>query len=197
MRLKKCLMAAAAVPAALAGAALLPACADEDDACRYDAVPRFYRTQAVALVASSQRTGQLLADNEPVAAADLRLAVQLQKTYYGHQPARRWQLLPAAYACPPAPAPGYLGTPQVLDSVVLRSRYPYDAQHPAGASLNDLLLEADTGQPLPARASRSAEPQLQLRVPPAAAGPQQFVVRYRLADGTMYSAQTPVLQLSR
>ncbi|MBC6697758.1 hypothetical protein [Hymenobacter sp. BT190] len=197
MRLRNALVAATALPAVLAGAALLPACADADDACRYDAVPRFYRTQAVELSASSQRTGQPLTSNEPVAAADLLLAVQFQKAYYGNQPARHWQLLPAAHACPPAPAPGYLGTPQVLDSMVVRSRYAYDAQHPAGASLNDLLLETDTGQPLPARASRSAEPRLQLRVPPAVAGPQQFVVRYRFADGTMYSAQTPVLQLNR
>jgi hypothetical protein len=176
--------------------ALLPGCAEEDS-CGYDAVPRFYRTQAVTLAASSQRTGQPVAANEPIAAADLLLAVHLQKTYYGHQPAKGWHLLPTAYACPPAPAPGYLGTQQALDSVVVRSRYAYDAQHPAGASLNDLLLETGLGQPLPARASRSAEPQLQLRVLPAAAGPQQFVVRYRLADGTVYSAQTPVLQLSR
>ncbi|WBA41929.1 hypothetical protein [Hymenobacter canadensis] len=186
------LLACSGLPAG----ALLLSCADEE-ACGYDNVPRYYSTQAVELAASSQRTGQVLAANEPVAAADLLLAVRLQKTYYGHQPSRRRHLLPAAYACPPMPAPGYLGTLQRLDSVVVRSRYAYDAQHPAGASLNDLLLETGTGQPLSARASRSTEPQLQLRVPPAAAGAQQFVVRYRFADGTVYTAQTTVLQLSR
>lgn len=180
----------------LPAGSLLLSCTDED-ACGYDNVPRYYSTQAVELVASRLRTGQALAANEPVVAADLLLVVRLQKTYYGHQPSTRWHLLPAAYACPPMPAPGYLGTPQLLDSVVVRSRYAYDVQHPAGAFLNDLLLETGTGQPLPARASRSTEPQLQLRVAPAAAGAQQFIVRYRFADGTVYTAQTPVLQLSR
>lgn len=175
---------------------LLLSCADEDS-CGYDNVPRFYRTQAVELVARSLRTGQQLAANEPVASVDLLLAVQMQKTYYGRQPSKRWHLVPESYACPPTPAPGYLGTQQLLDSVVVRSRYAYDAQHPAGTSLNDLLLETGIGEPLPARASRSTEPHLKLQVPPATAGPQQFVVRYRLADGTVYIAQTPVLQLSR
>jgi hypothetical protein len=74
-------------------------------------------------------------------------------------------------------APSYLGAQQPLDSAV-RSRYPYDAQHPVGTSLN-YLPETDTNQ-LPARASRCAEPRLQFWVLPS--------VLLAFRAGTVYAA---------
>ncbi|QNH61505.1 hypothetical protein [Hymenobacter sediminicola] len=178
-----------------AGSVLL-SCA-KDDECRIGDVARYYTITGLALAASRQTTGASPGPNEPVPASDLLLAVQLQTTYYGYRPASSGGWLSAAYACPPTPAPGYLGTKQPLDSVVIRSRFAYDAGHPAGASLNDLLLDIETGQEFSPRGNQAYAPRLRFMTPPAQAGPQQFWVRYRLGTGEVYTAETPVLQLTR
>jgi hypothetical protein len=104
-----------------------------------------------------------------------------------------------AWACSPLP-PTFT---EQLDSVLVRSRYAYDARHPAGAALNDLLTVAPDGQEnlatyLQSRAGEpAAELTLRLSQPPASAGPQQLVLRYRLTNGEVYTAETPVFELQR
>ena len=87
----------------------------------------------------------------------------------------------------------------MLDSLVVRCVYAYDATHPAGAVVNDLLTDGN-GQalpPVPAPGTRptSHQQELRLRQAPAQAGLQQFALRYRLANGETYTARTPVFTL--
>ncbi|MBD2715758.1 hypothetical protein KBK19_12000 [Microvirga sp. STR05] len=192
---RKLLLGIVLLVAPLAGSVLLSC--TKDDGCRIGNVARYYTITGLALAASRQTTGASPGPNEPVPAPDLLLSVQLQTTYYGYQSAPSGGWLPAAYACPPTPAPGYLGTRQPLDSVVIRSRFAYDAAHPAGASLNDLLLDTETGQEFSPRGNQAYAPRLRFKTSPAQAGPQQFRVRYRLGTGEIYTAETPVLQLTR
>jgi hypothetical protein len=89
---------------------------------------------------------------------------------------------------------------EVVDSLEVRSTNVYDAAHPAGSSLNDLLVNQASGQVLPATPVRGAAPELnglplQLRQGPSQMGPQQFVLRYRLTNGETYTARTPVFEL--
>lgn len=178
--------------------AVLESCTAEDGDCRINFPESFFDVQGLALDAT-RTTGQALTAGEAVSAAEVQLAVQLQVRYYSGQSVRGgW--LPAAYACPPTPIPGYMGTTEVLDSLVVRSVYAYDAAHPAGTSLNDLLVSDNTGQPLPPVPPRGTQPMLytsslRLRQGPSQAGPQQFVLRYRLTNGETYTARTPVLTL--
>ncbi|SHL69149.1 hypothetical protein [Hymenobacter psychrotolerans] len=169
----------------------------KDDECSIGDVARYYTVTGLTLAANRQTTGAPPGPNEPVPATDLLLAVQLQTTCYGFQPVPSDGWLPAAYACPPTPAPGYMGTKQPLDSVVIRSRFAYDAGHPAGASLNDLLLDIETGQEFSPRGNQTYAPRLRFKTSPAQAGAQQFRVRYRLGTGEVYTAESSVLQLTR
>lgn len=176
--------------------AAMEGCADKDD-CRYDyASLAFFDVEGLAFPVIHRE--QVLAAGQSVAAAEIRLAIQLQVRYYSQRPGRAtW--LPAAYACPPAPIAGHKGTSEVLDSLVVRCVYAYDATHPAGAVVNDLLTDGN-GQalpPVPAPGTRptSHQQELRLRQAPAQAGLQQFALRYRLANGETYTARTPVFTL--
>jgi len=178
-------------------AALLEGCIDDGD-CQVASAPRFFDVQGVTLAPLRNAGNRPVAAGDTVATSELRLVLQLQVRYYGSSPARAgW--LPAAYACPPSPIPGYEGTTEELDSVTVRTAYAYDAAHPAGALLNDLLVADNTGGPLPVTPPRDqprpADLALRLQQPPALAGPQQFVLRYRLRNGELYTSRTPVFVL--
>lgn len=180
------------------GAIIVEGC-QEDDPCRVGSAPKFFDIQGLTFVAVRLAGGSAVAANEAVAATEIRLEIQPQVAYYGRQPARRsW--FPAAYACTPTPIAGYGGTDEELDSLVVRAAYAYDATHPAGTSLNDLLINEHTGQLLALAPARGTQPQLyasplRLRQAPAQPGPQQFVLRYRLTNGETYTARTPVFTL--
>jgi hypothetical protein len=163
--------------------------------CGSEAVPSFFDVQGLTFDAIRQ--GQAVAAGESVVADDVQLVVQLQARYYGLQPVfSGW--LPAAYACEPSRTAGYKGSEEVLDSLVVRSTYAYDAAHPAGASLNDLLVDQSNSKTLPAKPAPNQmpyAPALRLLSKPTQAGPQQFVVRCRFTNGEVYTARTPVFTL--
>lgn len=177
-------------------AAAIEGCTERDK-CRIDSSQAFFDVEGLHFTA--QQRGQPVGAGESVAAADIRLVIELQARYYSQDRAlSTW--LPAAVACPPTPIPGYKGTSEVLDSVVVRCVYAYDAAHPGGAAVNDLLLTEEDAQPLPAAPARNTQPALypqglRLRQAPAQPGLQQFVVRYRLTNGEIYTARTPVFTL--
>ena len=167
--------------------------------CNFAVAEKYFDVHGVVLNALRATTNQRLTADEPIAAADVRLEVNLQARYYSFR-ARPSGWLPMAYACSPSQLPGYGGTTEVLDSMEVRSTNAYDAAHPAGSSLNDLLVIQSGGLPLPVAPARGTAPeqnglQLQLRQGPAQAGPQQFVLRYRLTNGETYVARTPRLVL--
>jgi hypothetical protein len=127
------------------------------------------------------------------------MEVRPQARFYSFR-ARPSGWLPAAYACEPSQLPGYSGTTEALDSLEVRCVYAYDAAHPAGSSVNDLLVNQSSGRVLPAVPERGTKPELnglplQLAQAPAQAGPQQFALRYRLTNGETYTARTPVFTL--
>ncbi|MBD2724021.1 hypothetical protein [Hymenobacter armeniacus] len=173
--------------------AALEGCADKYK-CSVDTSLAYFDVDGLTF-AVLQR-GEAVAAGQSVAAAEISLAIQLQKRYYSQRQAAAW--LPAAYACPPAPMPGYRGTTEVLDSLVVRCVYAYDAAHPAGTVVNDLLA-GDDGKPLPLVPVPGTRPdypqQLRLRQAPSQAGPQQFALRYRLTNGEIYTARTPLITL--
>ncbi|MDB5235342.1 MAG: hypothetical protein JWR44_2335 [Hymenobacter sp.] len=191
--MKKVLVTLLALALAPVGAAI-EGCADKYK-CSVGSPLAFFDVEGLIFAVIHQ--GQVLAAGQSVAAAEISLAIQLQKRYYSQRPVRAtW--LPAAYACPPTPMPGYMGTSEVLDSLVVRCVYAYDATHPAGAIVNDLLTN-EYGQivpPVPASGtSPGYQQELRLRQAPAQAGPQQFALRYRLTNGEAYAARTPVFTL--
>ena len=178
--------------------AVMEGCADKDE-CRYDySSLAYFDVEGLAFAVIHR--GQALAAGQSVAAAEISLAIQLQMRYYSQRPVpvpATW--LPAAYACPPAPLAGHKGTSEVLDSLVVRCVFAYDAAHPAGAVVNDLLTD-ENGRALPPAPAPGTRPtgyqqELRLRQAPAQAGPQQFALRYRLTNGETYTARTPVFTL--
>jgi hypothetical protein len=182
--------------------ALLESCssvADKDD-CSYDySSQKFFDVQGVTLGSTHLATNQVLTAGEAVPFTDLELDVQLQTRYYSFQ-RRHSSWLSAAYACPPAPMPGHGGTTERLDSLVIKCVFAYDATHPAGASLNDLLVDRDNVKALPDAPEPGSQPslyslRLRLRQGPAQAGTQQFILRYRLTNGEIYTASTPTVEL--
>lgn len=160
------------------------------------AKPGYYDIEGVSLVgtrdAGSSTVVLTAGSSAPWNAVTLRLAPTTRYI------AGRWSRGGGnlAWACSPV-----INFSEKLDSVTVHSRYAYNAQHPAGAPLNDLLA-ADSYNNVLLGAylrARSGEPEnmlgLRLAAPPAAAGPQQFVVRYRLTNGEVYTAETPVFTL--
>ncbi|NVO86074.1 hypothetical protein [Hymenobacter terrestris] len=178
----------------------LPACEDQ---CGSD-VPRFFDVQNIQWqaerVSTSGLSGPVLRDGETVGRASLRLKFAVVVQYYSLQKATAGQ----AFACSPAPA-GYQGTSERVDSLVVLSRYDYDAAHPAGRSLNDLLdlneaLSLQDVQITPRNIARPdgqpvQEIALRLKQAPTASAKQQFFVRYRQTNGEVYSAETPVFTI--
>lgn len=155
-------------------------------------------TLLTALGTDAGRNATVLAANASVRATDLRLHLALDtRLIASYRPVGGNGV---AYACSPQ-EPGFT---ERLDSLAVTSGFDFDAQHPAGTPLNDLLVStSDWAETLTdylqAQASHPsvAWPLFTLRNAPAQAGPQQFRVFCRLTNGEEYTAQTPVLQLSR
>ncbi|RTQ50646.1 hypothetical protein EJV47_08405 [Hymenobacter gummosus] len=158
----------------------------------------FYDIEGVSLVAlnGSGGSGTVLTTGNTVPLALLKLRLAPVTRYFTSRTPHPGGA-GVAWACSPAD-PEFV---EQLDSVLVRSRYAYDARHPAGTSLNDLLLAGDySGNLLPdylrLRAGTPDESLiLRLSTAPAAAGPQQLVVRYRLRNGEVYTAETPVFNI--
>ncbi|MBC6697757.1 hypothetical protein [Hymenobacter sp. BT190] len=147
-------------------------------------------TLLVALGTSTGRTATVLAANAPVRAMELRLQLGLDtRMVAAHRPVG---VSGVAYACSPL-EPGFT---EQLDSLAITSRFDFDALHPAGTSLNDVLTTFDWSESLndylrvQAGRPEVALPLLTLRAVPAQAGPQQFRVFYRLTNGEEYTAET-------
>lgn len=178
----------------------LPACEDQ---CGND-VAKFFDVQNIQWqadkVSASGQSSSPLGNGESVSYLNLRLGFAVVASYYSLQKSANGQ----AFACSPAPG-GYQGTSERVDSLVVFSRYDYDAAHPAGHSLNDLLALDETlssrdiqitprniakpdGQPV-------REISLRLKQAPTASSKQQFLVRYRQTNGEAYAAETPVLTI--
>jgi hypothetical protein len=145
--------------------------------------------------AAALQTGQSVVANR------LRLYVSLQERGYGAAPSRG-----GFVAWADCISPEYT---EEVDSVTIFSRYAYDARHPAGTSLNDIVqvvATVNSGVPSPGtpvtllsqvQPPYSAEAwtvqALKLTVAPAQAGTQQFRLRYHQTNGEVYEAETPLL----
>ncbi|GAB2958081.1 hypothetical protein GCM10027048_26180 [Hymenobacter coalescens] len=165
----------------------LPACdlLTGEKCGRGDALP-YFDVEGTDLVATS--AGRVVGAGESVRTADLRLLFTLQKRFYASA-----GLVPAAVACSPA-EPGYKGTTEALDSLTVTSRYDYDAQHPAGTPLNDLLLTSPVGGTRLANLPLN-DWSLQLAHGPAQPSTQHFVWRLRLRNGEVYTAESVPMHL--
>lgn len=180
----------------------LPACGllGIGNECGPVAAPTYYDVQGLSAALVRQpaaAAAETLAPNATVARQELRLRLRLQERYYAAAPVPGGT--GAAYACPPAAPGGVLGTAERADSLSITSAHPYDAAHPAGSSLLDLLL--DTAD-VPGRLPSPQQPQepfrlveFALRRPPAVAGPQRFRVYYRQTNGEIYTAETVTVTL--
>ncbi|AII51173.1 hypothetical protein [Hymenobacter sp. APR13] len=150
---------------------------------------RFLDVEGISLVANTSST-QPVVTNATVYSLALQLKCTLQTRGYGVQlPQGGFRTFAD---CKP---PDYT---EWGDSVVVTSRFDYDLQHPAGASLNDLLdLEArltNVQQFHPVDLDQNTFRFLQR---PATSGPQQFRVYYRQTNGEVYTAETVVMNLLR
>ena len=175
----------------------LPACGLLTDECGRPSPSTYFDVQGVHLHAIRQpgnASWTALSAGSRVGYGELRLRFSTQERYYSAAtpPVAGW--LPAAQACSPIPA-GSLGTSERMDSLSITSTHAYDARHPAGTSLLDILDLNDGIQqqqlPVPGRPlSPLREAELQFVSPPAKAGEQQFRVYYRQTNGEVYTAQT-------
>ncbi|WBA41928.1 hypothetical protein [Hymenobacter canadensis] len=148
---------------------------------------------AVALRQAAGTTAQVLTAGQASPVAELKLLLNPDTRLYSAAPARTGGF--AAVACDPAD-PTYT---EMIDSIRVTSRYDFDAQHPAGTSLNDLLL-LDNGygrimtlnelllmpQSVPVLTRRN----LQFSQTPTSSVTQQFRVRYHQTNGEVYTAET-------
>lgn len=178
----------------------LPGCEDQ---CGDD-VAKFFDVQGIKWqadrVSLSGQTIGTLRSGETVDRASLQLRLAVVARYYSLQRTTAGQ----AFACTPAPL-GYQGTSERVDSLVVLSRYDYDAAHPAGRPLNDLLkvdeLLVLQGVQVTSRSIAKADGQpvqgllLQLTQAPTASAQQQFIVRYRQTNGELYVAETPMITI--
>jgi hypothetical protein len=179
----------------------MPACGLLGNECGDPGPDTFYDVQGLEAGLAQQPAGQpraIVAAGASVASRDLRLILQLQERYYARAPAPG--LVAAAHACDPVLAPaGSRGSAERVDSLSITSRHAYDARHPAGTSLADVVeWEGGAPWPQPSRQAPQApfrRAELVFRVPPAAAGPQQFRVYYRQTNGEVYTAETVAFTL--
>jgi hypothetical protein len=176
----------------------LPACdlLSGTDKCGGDSLP-YYDVQGVRFWA--MQPGQQVQSGSTASVATLSLRLDLDVRYYSAAPAPAGRFLAAAMACDPAP-PGFRGTTERIDSLVIRSRYDYDAQHPAGSSLNDILLVDNSTHSLAhhlqgGQKEPSQQLWLRLSAAPTRSATQEFVVRYRLTNGEVYTAATPAFRI--
>ncbi|MCC2547951.1 hypothetical protein LJY25_15995 [Hymenobacter sp. BT175] len=184
----------------------LPACGLFTEKCVVVPAPPYYDVEGVQLLAAQHPAGQSqqpLATGQSVAGFDARLEFRVTARFYGAvSPPGGW--LAGAYACSPSPPAGYLGTTERIDSFTVVSAYAFDAAHPAGTSLNDVLVDEASGQVLDqalvsvlqGRGYFPRELYLCLRRPPATPGNQQFTVRYHQTNGESYSARTVLFRLN-
>lgn len=150
---------------------------------------RYLDVEGIEFAAYSEATNPI-APNATVRFNELRLHLDLKTRGYGA--ARLYGGFIAVADCKP---PDY---PERVDSLIITSQYDYDAQHPAGTSLNDLMGLATRQMPSePFRPYEVDGQRLSLWQRPAASGPQQFRVRYYQTNGEIYVAETVVLTLLR
>lgn len=148
---------------------------------------------AVALRQAAGTTAQVLTAGQASPVAELKLLLNPDTRLYSAAPARTGGF--AAVACEPAD-PTYT---ELIDSIRVTSSYDFDAQHPAGTVLNDLLrLDNSYGgavslsevlrtpQSVPALLRRN----LQFSQTPTSSTTQQFRVRYHQTNGEVYTAET-------
>lgn len=179
----------------------MPACSLLGTDCGRDRPATYYDVQGIDISVTRQPTDkpwEVMTANTAVASRELRLRVGLKERHYTVVPVSGF--ISAAYACDPIPA-GSLGSAERMDSLSITSLYDYDALHPAGTQLADLLIiDGRSPLPLPSRQTplepfRFAE--LSLRDAPAATGLQKFRVYYRQTNGEVYTAETVVITLLR
>jgi hypothetical protein len=178
----------------------IPACDPVGNPCGDVILPTYYDVQGLGAMLVRQpanAAAEALAPNASVASPELRLRLALQERYY--TAARVPGLVAAAYACPPAAPAGVLGTLERTGSLAITSAHPYDAAHPAGASLLDLLADTPGSTFRQPSTQAPQEPfrwlAFALQTPPAAAGPQRFRVYYRQTNGEVYTAETVTITL--
>lgn len=179
----------------------MPACGLLGNECGRANPATFYDVQGIEAFVTRQPMDQPWATVAPggvVASRELRLRVGLKERHYSVAPVQGF--IPAAYACSPVPA-GSLGSAERMDSLSITSLYNYDALHPAGTPLTD-LLSVDGRLPFPAPSRRNPlEPfrfaEISLLAPPASPGLQRFRVYYRQTNGEVYTAETEVITLTR
>lgn len=176
---------------------VLPACdLFCGDCCNLGPAGKYDITGTVltALRTDIGRNAMVLGTNESIRSADLRLQIALNTQLTAFRSSGGGSV---AYACSPAD-PEFI---EQLDSLAITSRFNFDAQHPAGTSLNDVFASFDWSENLNDYLRQQAGrpsgrlPLLTLRSGPAQAGPQQFRVFYRLTNGEEHTAETVPLLL--
>ncbi|QNH61506.1 hypothetical protein [Hymenobacter sediminicola] len=154
--------------------------------------------QALLLRQPAGAAGQVLTTGQSVSTADLQLRLRLDTRLYSARPASTGGF--AAMACDPT-GPEYT---EAIDSLTVTSRFDYDAQHPAGSSLNDLVqLENEYGQLIPLRewlavprvVGEGPDPAFRFRQVPASSLVQQFRVRYHQTNGEAYTTETVAIEI--
>lgn len=116
------------------------------------------------------------------------------------------ELLPsfgmAAHACD-CPTPGYLGTQEKLKYMTVETVYAFDATHPAGSVINDLVSMKIFPNPIPLNDYFSKGPtpyggdslEFILTKSPANKGPFALGITAELDNRESYTAQTPLIDL--
>ncbi|WBO84931.1 hypothetical protein [Hymenobacter yonginensis] len=169
----------------------LPAC----DICGpFD--EQFGDVTGLTMVAVQHRAGtsvQVLTAGQSASVAEFKLLMRLNVRLYSAAPVPTGGF--SAMACD-YPSPSYEAQ---VDSITITSRYDFDAQHPAGTSLNS-LLRLDDGYASSQRLSDlMKDPQyipylqdrnLQFTQAPTSSATQQFRVRYHQTNGEVYTAET-------
>ncbi|WP_158010853.1 hypothetical protein [Hymenobacter lapidarius] len=179
----------------------MPACGLLGNECGRANPATYYDVQGIEAFVTRQPMDQPWATVAPsgiVASRELRLRVGLKERHYSVVPVQGF--MSVAYACSPVPA-GSLGSAERMDSLSITSLYNYDALHPAGTPLTDLLgVDGRPQFPAPSRRNplepfRYAE--ISLLSPPVTTGPQQFRVYYRQTNGEVYTTQTAAVTVVR
>jgi hypothetical protein len=179
----------------------MPACGLLGNECGRDNPATYYDVQGVGISATRQPTDkpwEVVAAGAAVTSRELRLRTELRVRHYSVGPGQGF--LSAAYACDPMPA-GSLGSAERVDSLSITSLNDYDALHPAGTPLSDVLETGGNFQFLSPSRQNPVEPfqftEFSLRQPPAAEGPQKFRIYYRQTNGEVYTAETAAVVLLR
>ncbi|UOQ52674.1 hypothetical protein [Hymenobacter cellulosivorans] len=179
----------------------LPACSLLGTDCGRNRPDTYYDVQGIGFSVARQprdKSWEFAAAGNTVPSRELRLRLTLKERHYTVVPVAG--LLPAAYACDPVPA-GSLGSTEQMDSLSITSDYDFDALHPAGTQLADLLLVDERYSLLVPSRQMPLEPfrfvELSLREAPATTGPQKFRVYYRQTNGEIYTAETVAITLAQ